>query len=83
VPPEALDEGEEVLLVSNLTLRRGLIHKEPAIELCGADPFKFAELRGWALSMSKPIGNNASLFRAMRQAGSIFSKRYSNAIPYF
>jgi hypothetical protein len=40
-----LDEGEEVLLVSNLTLRRGLIHKEPAIELWGADPYKFAELR--------------------------------------
>jgi len=40
-----LDEGEEVSLVSNLKLRRGLIHKEPAIELCGADPYKFAELR--------------------------------------
>jgi hypothetical protein len=40
-----LDEGEEVSLVSNLKLRRGLIHKEQAIELCGADPYKFAELR--------------------------------------
>jgi hypothetical protein len=40
-----LDEGEEVSLVSNLKLRRALIHKEPAIELCGADPYKFAELR--------------------------------------
>ena len=40
-----LDEGEEVSLVSNLKLRRGLIHKEPAIEVCGADPYKFAELR--------------------------------------
>jgi len=40
-----LDEGGEVSLVSNLKLRRGLIHKEPAIELCGADPYKFAELR--------------------------------------
>jgi hypothetical protein len=40
-----LNEGEEVSLVSNLKLRRGLIHKEPAIELCGADPYKFAELR--------------------------------------
>jgi protein strawberry notch len=40
-----LDEGEEVSLVSNLKLRRGLIHKEPAIELCGADPYKFGELR--------------------------------------
>ena len=40
-----LNEGEEVSLVSNLKLRRGLIHKEPTIELCGADPYKFAELR--------------------------------------
>ncbi|MCU1266182.1 MAG: primase traC (modular protein) [Acidobacteria bacterium] len=40
-----LDEGEEITLVSNLTLRRGLIHREPAVELCGADPYKFAELR--------------------------------------
>jgi hypothetical protein len=40
-----LNEGEEVSLVSNLKVRRGLIHKEPAIELCGADPYKFAELR--------------------------------------
>ena len=40
-----LIEGEEVSLVSNLKLRRGLIHKEPAIELCGADPYRFAELR--------------------------------------
>src|SRR5205085_4794600 len=40
-----LNEGEEVSLVSNLKLRRALIHKEPAIELCGADPYKFAELR--------------------------------------
>jgi len=40
-----LDEGEEVSLVSNLKLRRGLIHREPAIELCGADPYKFTELR--------------------------------------
>jgi len=40
-----LNEGEEVSLVSNLKLRRGSIHKEPAIELCGANPYKFAELR--------------------------------------
>lgn len=40
-----LDEGEEITLVSNLTLRRGLIHREPAVELCGADPYKFGELR--------------------------------------
>lgn len=40
-----LDEGEEITLVSNLKLRRGLIHREPAVELCGAGPYKFAELR--------------------------------------
>jgi hypothetical protein len=40
-----LDEGEEVTLVSNLKLRRGFLHREPVIELCGADPYKFAELR--------------------------------------
>ena len=40
-----LDEGEEMTLASNLKLRRGSIHSEPAIELCGADPYKFAELR--------------------------------------
>src|SRR5207302_7543008 len=34
-----------ITLVSNLTLRRALIHKDPAIELCGADPYKSAELR--------------------------------------
>lgn len=40
-----LDEGDEITLTSNLKLRRGSIHSEPAIELCGADPYKFAELR--------------------------------------
>jgi hypothetical protein len=40
-----LEQGEEMTLASNLTLRRGSIHSEPAIELCGADPYKFAELR--------------------------------------
>jgi hypothetical protein len=40
-----LDEGEEIGLVANLKLKRGNIHGEPAIELCGADPYKFAELR--------------------------------------
>jgi hypothetical protein len=40
-----LDEGDEITLASNLKLRRGSIHSEPAIELCGADPYKFAELR--------------------------------------
>jgi hypothetical protein len=40
-----LDEGDEIALASNLKLRRGSIHSEPAIELIGADPYKFAELR--------------------------------------
>jgi hypothetical protein len=40
-----LHEGEEITLASNLKLRRASIHREPAIELCGADPYKFAELR--------------------------------------
>jgi hypothetical protein len=40
-----LDEGDEITLASNLKLRRVSIHSEPAIELSGADPYKFAELR--------------------------------------
>jgi predicted RNA methylase len=40
-----LDEGEVVNLVSGLKLRRAFVHREPFIELCGADPYKFAELR--------------------------------------
>jgi hypothetical protein len=40
-----LDEGEEVELVSGLKLCRRLLHREPVIELCGADPYKFSELR--------------------------------------
>ncbi len=40
-----LDEADEINLASNLKLRRGSIHSEPAIELSGADPYKFAELR--------------------------------------
>jgi hypothetical protein len=40
-----LDEGEEISLTANLTLKLGSIHGEPAIELCGADPYKFDELR--------------------------------------
>ena len=40
-----LDEGDEAILVSGLTLRRAVVHREPVIELCGADPYKFAELR--------------------------------------
>jgi hypothetical protein len=44
-----LDEGDEITLTSNLNLRRGSIHSEPGVELCGADPYKFAELRGLGL----------------------------------
>ena len=44
-----LDEGEEVELVSGLKLCRRLLNREPAIELCGADLHKFAELRGLGL----------------------------------
>lgn len=44
-----LDEGEEITLASNLKLRRGSIHSELAIELCGADPYKFPELRDFGL----------------------------------
>jgi len=40
-----LDEGEEVTLVSGLKLCRRFLHREPVIELCGADPYKFDELR--------------------------------------
>jgi predicted RNA methylase len=39
------DEGEEVELVSGFKLCRKVVHREAVIELCGADPFKFAELR--------------------------------------
>lgn len=44
-----LNEGEEMTLASNFKLRRGSIHSEPAVELCGADPYKFAELREFGL----------------------------------
>jgi hypothetical protein len=44
-----IDEGDEITLASNLKLRRGSIHSEPAIELCGADPYKFGELRNLGL----------------------------------
>jgi P-loop containing NTP hydrolase pore-1/C-terminal domain on Strawberry notch homologue len=44
-----LDKGEEITLASSLKLRRVSIHREPAIELCGADPYKFAELRDLGL----------------------------------
>ena len=40
-----LNEGDEVMLVSGLSLCRKTIHREPTIELCGADPNKFFELR--------------------------------------
>jgi len=44
-----LDEGEEVALVSGLQLCRRFLHREPVIELCGADPYKFSELRSLGL----------------------------------
>jgi len=40
-----LDEGEEVSLVSDLKLRRAYVNRDPFMELCGADPYKFGELR--------------------------------------
>ena len=52
-PPEiftgVLDEGEEIELVSGLKLCRRSLHRERAIELCGADAHKFAELRSFGL----------------------------------
>lgn len=44
-----LNEAEEVTLVSGLRLCRRFLHREPVIELCGADPYKFAELRSLGL----------------------------------
>src|SRR5439155_13608583 len=44
-----LDEGEEVTLVSGLKLCRKVIHREPAIELIGVDPYRFAEVRSLGL----------------------------------
>ena len=44
-----LNEGAEVELVSALKLCRRSLHREPVIELCGADPYKFAELRSLGL----------------------------------
>jgi hypothetical protein len=46
---DILDEGDEVDLVSYLKLRRTFVHREPVIELYGADPYKFAELRSLGL----------------------------------
>jgi len=44
-----LNEGEEVTLVSGLTLCRRMLHREPVIELIGVDPYKFAEIRSLGL----------------------------------
>jgi len=44
-----LDEGEEVTLVSGLKLCRKVVHREPAIELIGVDPNRFAEVRSLGL----------------------------------
>ena len=44
-----LHEGGEVELAANLKLRQGNIHSETVIELCGAAPYKFAQLRGLGL----------------------------------
>jgi hypothetical protein len=38
-----LDESEEVKLVSGLRLRGTFLHRESVIELCGDDPYKFAQ----------------------------------------
>ncbi|HKR15311.1 MAG TPA: strawberry notch C-terminal domain-containing protein [Pyrinomonadaceae bacterium] len=40
-----LDQGDEITLVSNLKLVRTSLHSEAAIELRGADPNKFSQLR--------------------------------------
>lgn len=40
-----LDQGDEIALVSNLKLVRATLHSEPAVELRGADPNKFGQLR--------------------------------------
>ncbi|MGH9838179.1 MAG: strawberry notch C-terminal domain-containing protein, partial [Blastocatellia bacterium] len=40
-----LHEAAEVTLAANLKLKPGDIHGEAAIELCCADPYKFAQLR--------------------------------------
>jgi hypothetical protein len=44
-----LDEGDEVELVSGLKLCRKVLHREPVLELCGVDPYKFSELRALGL----------------------------------
>jgi len=40
-----LGEGGEAPLAANLRLKQGPLHGEAAIELCGANPYKFAQLR--------------------------------------
>ncbi len=40
-----LHEGDEVELEANLKLKLGRLHGEPVVEVCGADPYKFAQLR--------------------------------------
>lgn len=40
-----LDQGDEIELVSNLKLVRASLHSEPTVELRGADPNKFSQLR--------------------------------------
>jgi hypothetical protein len=48
-----LHEAAEVTLAANLKLKPGNIHGEVAIELCGADPYKFAQLRELGLINEK------------------------------
>jgi hypothetical protein len=40
-----LEDGEEISLTAGLKLKRGAIHRDPVIELCGAHPTMFATLR--------------------------------------
>src|SRR6185295_18305993 len=40
-----LEDGEEIALTAGLKLKRGAIHRDPVIELCGAHPTMFATLR--------------------------------------
>jgi P-loop containing NTP hydrolase pore-1/C-terminal domain on Strawberry notch homologue len=44
-----LEEGEDINLVGGLKLRKSFVHGEEAIELTGADPYKFGELRDLGL----------------------------------
>lgn len=40
-----LEEGEDINLVGGFKLRKSFVHGDEAIELTGADPYKFGELR--------------------------------------